>query len=80
MTTLTITIPEDLAKQAQAIGVLNEEAAVQAFAQFVRTRSLQKSPIESHRMPKRIIGTGVGTIIDMPEDFNDPLTDFSEYM
>ena len=80
MTTLTINIPDTVAKQAQSIGLLNEKKVVQAFEQFVQSQMLSQSTKTKKPVKKRTIGTGVGTILNMPKNFNDTLDDFADYM
>lgn len=72
LTTLTLHIPEEMASQAKAMGVFNEQSILEAFKTFIQQQKAQPKP--------RQLGGAEGLVSFLAEDFDEPLDDFKEYM
>lgn len=72
MTTITVTIPDELAHQASALGVYNEAFIVTAFKKFIEER-------KNKALPERTLGGAEGVVTYMASDFNDTV-DFDEHL
>lgn len=73
MTTLTLTIPDELVAQAKAVGVFDEVHILQAFNDFIERKQVEKPN-------QRELGRLRGSVTYMADDFDAPLDDFKDYM